>query len=110
VAQVAAQIPVVSYSSPEENETALAALLARHGLTWHRTITVTFRLEDVKKLKNRCGVISALKKISLGFPMSDPRAVRIHFASSLILAKSIFSHLPVRIDHPFSRACKAAYT
>jgi hypothetical protein len=25
-------IPVVSYSPPEENETALAALLARHGL------------------------------------------------------------------------------
>jgi hypothetical protein len=50
--------------------------------------------EDVKKLKNKCGVISALKKVSPGFPISDRRGVGIHFASSLILAKSVFSHLP----------------
>jgi hypothetical protein len=52
-------IPVVSYSSPEENETAVAALLARHGLTWHRTVTVTFRLEDVKKSILKFAVNSA---------------------------------------------------
>jgi hypothetical protein len=54
-----------------------------------------YRLEDVKKLKNRCGVISALKKVSPGFPINDRRAGGIHFVSSSILAKSIFSHLPV---------------
>jgi hypothetical protein len=48
----------------------------------------------VKKLKNKCGVSSATKKISPGCPISDRCAIGIHFASSQIPAKSIFSHPP----------------
>jgi hypothetical protein len=54
----------------------------------------TSSLEDVKKLKNKCEVISAPKSLTR-IPYKRAGAVGIHFASSLILAKSISSHLPV---------------
>jgi len=38
--------------------------------------------EDVKKLKNWCGEISALKKVAPGCPVNDRWAVGIHFASA----------------------------
>src|SRR5271155_4160694 len=53
------------------------------------------RLEDVKKLTNWSGEISALKKVALGCPVSDRWGVGIHFASASISAKSISSHRPV---------------
>jgi hypothetical protein len=40
------------------------------------------RLEDVKKLKNWCREISALKKVAPGCPVSDRWGVGIHFASA----------------------------
>jgi hypothetical protein len=38
--------------------------------------------EDVKKLKNWCREISALKKVAPGCPVSDRWGVGIHFASA----------------------------
>jgi len=38
--------------------------------------------EDVKKLKNWCGEMSALKKVAPGCPVSDRWGVGIHFASA----------------------------
>jgi hypothetical protein len=38
--------------------------------------------EDVKKLKNWCEEISALKKVAPGCPVSDRWGVGIHFASA----------------------------
>jgi hypothetical protein len=38
--------------------------------------------EDVKKLKNWFGEISALKKVAPGCPVSDRWGVGIHFASA----------------------------
>ena len=44
-----------------------------------RVVRVTFRLEDVKKLKNKRGVNSASKTIAPGCPISDYWRGGIHF-------------------------------
>ena len=46
------------------------------------SVTVTFRLEDVKKLKNWCGEISALKNNRARMPSKRSLGVGIHFASA----------------------------
>jgi hypothetical protein len=48
----------------------------------HNNQTPERGLEDVKKLTNWCGEISALKKVAPGCPVSDRWGVGIHFAST----------------------------
>jgi hypothetical protein len=54
----------------------------------------------VKKLKNKCGLSSATKKISPGCPISDRCAIGMHFASSQISAKIDFFTSPCPRQSP----------
>jgi hypothetical protein len=78
---------------------------SKYGILIALTQWWLFRPEDVKKLKNWCEKISALKKVAPGCPVSDRWGIGIHFASAEISAKSISSHLPVPDLLRLSRIC-----